>query len=63
MRLTVDRARCEGHGMCEQVAPGLLHLDDHGELVIDQEAVPSDGAGEAEDAVHVCPVAALALED
>lgn len=63
MRLTVDRARCEGHGMCESVAPELLHLDDDGELVIDQEAVPVKNAEEAQDAVHVCPVAALTLEE
>lgn len=63
MKLIVDRARCEGHGMCEHVAPELLHLDDDGELVIDQAAVPSEKVEDAEDAVHVCPVAALTLEE
>ncbi|MHA6622977.1 ferredoxin [Pseudonocardia sp. DLS-67] len=28
MRVDVDRDRCEGHGLCEQVAPGVLELDD-----------------------------------
>lgn len=63
MRLTVDRPRCEGHGLCEEAAPELMHLDDEGELVLDVEEV-ADGspqAAAASAAVRVCPVAALKL--
>jgi ferredoxin len=35
MRIGLDRPRCEGHGLCEEAAPALMHLDDDGELVID----------------------------
>lgn len=61
MKLEVDRARCEGHGLCEEVAPHLLHLDDHGELVIDVEGVAEADLEAARAAVRVCPVAALRL--
>ena len=63
MRILLDRPRCEGHGLCEEAAPALLHLDDEGELVIDREEVEdgSADAAAASAAVRVCPVAALSL--
>ena len=62
MRIVLDRPRCEGHGLCEEAAPDLMHLDDEGELVLDHEVVeePTDVAT-AKAAVRVCPVAALRL--
>ncbi|MFC4943185.1 ferredoxin [Pseudonocardia sp. GCM10023141] len=61
MRIEVDRDRCEGHGLCEAAAPGHLHLDDDGELIIDRPDI-SDGEREsATMATRVCPVAALRL--
>ena len=64
MKIVLDRPRCEGHGLCEEEAPGLLHLDDEGELVIDQEDVEegTTEAAAASSAARVCPVAALRLE-
>ncbi|MCX5413948.1 MULTISPECIES: ferredoxin [unclassified Streptomyces] len=63
MKLVLDRPRCEGHGLCEEAAPSLMHLDDDGELFLDVAEIPEEGAGRtaAEAAVRVCPVAALRL--
>jgi ferredoxin len=63
MRIELDRPRCEGHGLCEEEAPTLLHLDDDGELVLDRDEVAegSPEAAAASAAVRVCPVAALRL--
>ena len=61
MRILLDRPRCEGHGLCEEAAPGLMHLDDDGELVLHHEEVPGDLLAAANAAVRVCPVAALRL--
>lgn len=61
MHLDVDRPRCEGYGFCEGQAPTLLHLDDEGELVIDQHDVAEQDADAARSAVRSCPVAALQL--
>ncbi|NGP04557.1 ferredoxin [Rhodococcus sp. 14C212] len=63
MKIVLDRPRCEGHGLCEEVAPALMHLDDEGELIIDAGELP-EGSTElaaAGAAVRVCPVAALKL--
>jgi ferredoxin len=63
MRIVLDQPRCEGHGLCEEAAPQLMHLDDDGDLVIDRDDV-ADGSADAaaaSAAARVCPVAALKL--
>ena len=62
MNIVLDRPRCEGHGLCEEVAPNLMHLDDDGELVLDVEEVDDANLDAAKAAVRVCPVAALRLQ-
>ncbi|OLT06240.1 ferredoxin [Pseudonocardia sp. CNS-004] len=61
MKITVDRDRCEGYGLCEERAPRLVHLDDDGELVVDVDEIPAERVAEAQDAARVCPVAALRI--
>lgn len=62
MKIELDRPRCEGHGLCEEAAPELMHLDDDGELVLDVVEVSGDEVARAQAAVRVCPVAALRLQ-
>jgi ferredoxin len=59
--LELDRPRCEGHGLCEEASPHLMHLDDDGELVLDVSDIPEADLEAARTAVRVCPVAALKL--
>lgn len=61
MRIDLDRPRCEGHGLCEEAAPDLMHLDDDGELILDVTEVDGADIARAQAAVRVCPVAALRL--
>lgn len=63
MKILLDRVRCEGHGLCEEAAPELMHLDDDGELILDREDVGDhvEAAKAANAAVRVCPVAALRI--
>jgi ferredoxin len=61
MKIVVDRPRCEGHGLCEEAAPALMHLDDEGDLVLDVEELDESQIAVASAAVRVCPVAALSL--
>lgn len=63
MRISVDRDRCEGYGVCAEVAPDLLHLDDEGELVVDVGELAPEQADGAASAARVCPVAALSVRD
>lgn len=62
--IELDRPRCEGHGLCEEAAPHLMHLDDEGELVVDVgrvDASDEKALAAARAAVRACPVAALRL--
>jgi ferredoxin len=62
MKLSVDLARCEGHGLCEEAAPELFRLDDQGDLdvLFDTAAeVPAGQETAAASAVRVCPIGAL----
>ena len=34
MRITLDGARCQGHGRCYTVAPDLFTYDDDGQAVL-----------------------------
>ncbi len=61
MRIELDEPRCEGHGMCEEAAPRLMHLDEDGMLILDQVEVEGADLESAKAAVRVCPVAALRL--
>jgi ferredoxin len=62
MKIILDRPRCEAHGLCEEAAPQLMHLDDDAELIIDIEDVDGAELEAAKAAVRVCPVAALRLQ-
>lgn len=61
MRITADRDRCEGHGICVNQAPGLLDLDDDDVVVVlDAGADLTDAdLPTARIAAESCPVAAL----
>ncbi|MGA5417987.1 ferredoxin [Streptomyces pseudogriseolus] len=61
MKISVDHARCEGHGLCAEQAPDVFDLDDDAELVFRFEGahVPDEHQPAARAAVEACPVAAL----
>ncbi len=61
MKIELDVPRCEGHGLCEEAAPALMHLDDEGMLILDATEVEGSDLDAAKMAVRVCPVAALKL--
>lgn len=61
--IELDRNRCEGHGLCEQIAPEIYRLDDEGELEILVEEVALELLAKAEAGARVCPVAALRVKD
>jgi len=63
MRIVADTARCEGHGVCVNQAPGLLDLDDDDMVVVLETGTDFDTAAlsDAQRAVESCPVAALRI--
>jgi ferredoxin len=61
VHLAVDRIRCDGHGLCAELLPELVRLDDWGYPIIAQGGVPDHLVPHAQKAVAACPVLALAL--
>jgi ferredoxin len=59
--LRVDPIICEGHGVCAELFPERIELDDWGYPIIDDEPIPRTLAGHARRAVAACPVLALRL--
>lgn len=59
--LAVDRIRCDGHGLCAELLPELVRLDDWGYPIIAQGGVPAHLVPHAQKAVAACPVLALAM--
>ena len=61
-RLVVDPIVCDGRGVCADLFPERVSLDDWGYPIIDAEPIDSDLLGHARRTVTACPVLALRLE-
>jgi ferredoxin len=59
--LVVDRIACDGFGMCAELLPELVDLDDWGYPIVRDGGVPFALLDHARRAVAVCPVLALRL--
>ena len=60
-RLTIDRIRCDGYGMCAEMFPEGIELDDWGYPILREGVIPDRLMPLARQAVDVCPVLALRL--
>jgi ferredoxin len=60
-RLRVNRVACSGHGVCAELLPELVALDEWGYPVITDTAVPVRLVRNARRAVTACPALALRL--
>jgi ferredoxin len=61
MKLSVDRIKCDGHGLCAELLPEMIRLDDWGYPILSPGKVPDHLLPLAQRAVDGCPVLALAL--
>jgi ferredoxin len=60
--LVVNWIACSGHGICAELLPEMITLDDWGYPIIDRGPVPPELEGHARRAVAACPTLALLLE-
>jgi ferredoxin len=63
VRISVDKARCAGHGRCSIVDEALFPLDDDGYTAIDTIEVPAGKEVLARRGVGACPERALSVID
>lgn len=59
--LSIDRIKCDGRGLCAELLPELIRLDDWGYPIIASSSIPEHLLPLANRAVEDCPVLALAL--
>jgi ferredoxin len=60
-RLRVNPIACEAHGLCAELFPERITLDEWGYPVIDGEPIPEELLDHARRAVAACPTLALLL--
>jgi len=61
-RLSVNPIACDAHGLCAELLPELIELDEWGYPVVSAEPVPRPLLKHARRAVAACPTLALLLE-
>ncbi len=62
MKLQIDSERCQGHGRCYDIAPGLFGEDDEGYgRVLGDGLVPAGEEQEARLAAANCPERAVTV--
>lgn len=62
-RLRVNPIMCEAHGLCAELLPELIRLDDWGYPILEVDEVPPELLGLARRAVDACPTLALILDE
>jgi ferredoxin len=61
MHIEIDPIKCEAHGLCAELLPERITLDEWGYPLIDQTPVPPALEDLARRAVNACPTLALRL--
>jgi ferredoxin len=61
LAMRVDPIACDGHGLCAELFPERITLDDWGYPIVDDTPIPRGLASNARRAVGECPKCALRL--
>jgi ferredoxin len=61
VRLRVNPITCEAHGMCAELLPERIELDDWGYPMVDGSPLPVSLVDHARRAADACPTLALLL--
>lgn len=62
LRIVVNPITCEAHGMCAELLPERITLDDWGYPLIDGRPLSADLVAHARRAAEACPTFALLLQ-
>jgi ferredoxin len=61
-RLRLNPIACEAHGMCAELLPERITLDEWGYPLLDDEPLPASLLEHARRAAQACPTFALLLQ-
>ena len=62
-RVRVNPIACDAHGLCVELLPELIRLDDWGYPILDSPDVPPELLKLARRAADACPTLALLLDE
>jgi ferredoxin len=60
--LGIDRIACDGYGLCGELLPELVELDEWGYPIVGSAPLTGEALGHARRAVAACPALALRLD-
>jgi ferredoxin len=63
LRIVVNPIMCEAHGLCHELFPERIGLDEWGYPIIDPQPIPVELEEHARRAAAACPTLALLLVD
>lgn len=63
MKVRVNPISCEAHGMCAELLPERITLDEWGYPIVDGRPVAGEQVEHARMAAKACPVLAVLLEE
>jgi ferredoxin len=63
MKIAVNPIECLGHGLCAEILPERIRLDEWGYPIVKDGEVPRELEALARRAADACPTLALALEN
>jgi ferredoxin len=60
-RMRLNPIACDAHGLCAELLPEMVYLDEWGYPIVDEDPVPATLESHARRAVAACPTLALRL--
>lgn len=61
-RIRVNPIGCVAHGLCAEILPERIELDEWGYPIVDRDVIPSELEAHARRAADACPTLALRLD-
>jgi len=63
MRVVIDELLCEGHALCEGIAPDIFEVGDDDMSRVRIDPIPPDRYEAVQNAVRACPKQAISIEE
>jgi ferredoxin len=63
LKVRINPIACDAHGLCVEMLPELMRIDDWGYPIIDTSEIPPELEALAQRAASLCPTLAIVIEE